>query len=207
MTIYYNLNFVSIISLRIFQYVIHTLYDHAYFHYIIFFCFYYNEFIYTIEEFEDGPEYGANSPSFCKQCQQRKKNGDCNFGMCLRCCSTNVNKYCRVKDHNLLKQKHQHEHQQQQHHPRLALPAHPVQRPALHICETPTLPSPQHDVRELHAFLTTLHLRQYFAILLENGFNTLHSLKNLSEPLLDTLGITRLDHRSTLLAEIRKINV
>jgi hypothetical protein len=57
------------------------------------------------------------------------------------------------------------------------------------------LPSAQQGVRELHAFLTKLQLRQYFAVFLENGFNTLHSLKNLSEPLLDTLGITRLDHQ------------
>ena len=165
------------------------------------------EYVNDIEEFDDGPEYGVNSASLCKQCQQRKKNGDCNLGMCLRCCSTNVNKYCRVKDHNLLKQKHQHKHQQQQRHPRPALPAHPDQRPALRVRETSTVPSAQQDAREVHAFLTKLQLRQYFAVLLENGFNTLHSLMNLSEPLLDTLGITRLDHRSTLLSEIGQINV
>jgi hypothetical protein len=58
------------------------------------------------------------------------------------------------------------------------------------------------DVREL---LIDLQLDQYLTLLIDNGFDTLQSLKNLSKELLIHLGIERLGHQVTLLSAIEQI--
>jgi hypothetical protein len=59
-------------------------------------------------------------------------------------------------------------------------------------------------VRAVLEFLTSLDLEQYFSLLVNNGFNTLQSLRNLDAEILDVLRITKVGHCVMLVNAVDK---
>jgi hypothetical protein len=59
----------------------------------------------------------------------------------------------------------------------------------------------------VHEFLINLELDQYLTLLIDNGFDTLQSLRNLNKDLLIHIGIERLGHQVTLLSAVDKIDL
>lgn len=127
----------------------------------------------------------------CKRCNCRKVNALCTIGRCLQCCSKS-SRQCSYRGHIAGRKLISHpEHTQQ--------PSHP---PAF----APTITSTTTSTANLvYTYLKDLHLEQYAALLIDNGFDSMGALSSLNEELLDVLGITSLGHRSLLLYVAQQI--